>query len=145
MNWQTPDSTASKPEPPSFEPWLGRVRLIRAWAAAVALVLVVAGSYTSGVELADAVMRGIIVAIVAYFIAWGSALWICSELYFHQIRKLKQRMAEHEAERVRQLQAIYKARLESIGTDVSNDPLAGNAPLTREAVDRATNDRRRAM
>jgi hypothetical protein len=133
MSWDltTSRSTFSdSPEPPSFEPWLSRVRLIRAWAATTGLVIVGSLSYLNGTELSDAIVRGMIVAIVAYFVAWGSALWICSELYFAQIGRIRKRLAEREAERVTQLQEMYRARLEANGIDVSNDPFAGTAPLT---------------
>ena len=99
------------PEPPSFEPWAGRVRLARSAIAAGSFLLIATMTYTRGVALPDAVLRAMAGSIAAYFVAWGAALWLCSELYYAQVARIRQQLLDREDERARQLSDIYNQRV----------------------------------
>jgi hypothetical protein len=118
-------------ETPSFEPYVGRVRTTRAVAAVGAFVLTGSLCYAGGMPLEDAALRAMIVTVLAYFLAWGGALWLCSELYFVQVERLRARLQEAEQRRADQLQDLYIKRLE--GTEGSDDGSAGVATTPMSA------------
>lgn len=111
-------------KPPSFEPWLGRVRLARACVAACGFLLVVVMGYDGGLGLDDAVLRGLGAAVVCYFVGWASALWICSELYNAQIGRIRRTLQDRESARHQQLQTMYDQRMESM-----NEAMGLNSPV----------------
>lgn len=124
-------------KPPSFEPWLARIRLVRAWLAVVGFVLVSMVSYTNGVPADEAILRGIVVALICYFVGWASALWVFSELYGLQIGKLRAVAEEHERRKREQLQELYNQRIEALqgGGDAIDQPLS---PLSPPPAQRGT-------
>jgi hypothetical protein len=124
------------PEPPSFEPWAGRVRLSRAAIAAGTFLFVGATTYTSGLPLPDAALRAMAGAVTAYFVAWGAALWLCSELYYAQVARKREELMRREDERARQLSDIYTRRIGGV-TDGHDEtrltPMEPPAPSQRAA------------
>jgi hypothetical protein len=111
--------TPRPPEPPSFEPWLARVRMARSFFAVTGFVLVTALTYMSGMPVDDAALRGIVVAVIGYFVAWGGSLWLFSELYFVQVNRIRTKLQEYEQMRADQLQQMYLRRL-NVNGDAQN-------------------------
>lgn len=112
-------------KPPTFEPWVGRVKIARTWIAVLGFVLVASLGYTSGHAWDESLARGLVAAVACYFIGWASALWICGELYHAQVSRLRTQLEEREAERERTIRETYEARF----GDATQDEAAGIAGL----------------
>lgn len=120
----------------SFDPWMSRVRMARTSAAALGFALVSLLGYEAGLPFDDAILRGLVAAIICFFVGWASALWICGELFGAEISRRKQALREHERQRQEQLQQIYEQRVASLGgepgqslSDLTTSPIGGAPPL----------------
>lgn len=122
-------------ETPSFEPYVGRVRTARAVGAVGAFVITGSLSYGNGMPLEDAALRAMVVAVMAYFMAWGAALWCCSELYHAQIDRLRRRLEEAEQRKADQLQELYMQRLAD--GEAREDKLDSTSPMQPPAARRS--------
>lgn len=98
-------------KPPSFEPWLARVRMARVASAILGCIVVSTMSYDGGAGWDDALLRGLISAIVCYFVGWAGSLWICSELYQAHISKLKGKAEMRMMQRQMEIQDIYEQQV----------------------------------
>lgn len=105
-----PDADAVPP-PPSFDGWLSRVRAARAGCSGAGLLIVGIMSLTGGVDWVDAVLRGLVAALVCWFAGWALALWVCSELYLAEVRHARGLWERRENQRKRALRELYEHRL----------------------------------
>ena len=105
--------SAAQP-PPSFEPWLSRVRMVRAWATVVGFVVVTGGSHSGGRGWDTAIIHGFFGATVLYFLAWASALFLFGELYNVQIQRSREAFHSRELARQVQLRDRYDARMREL-------------------------------
>lgn len=97
-------------KPPTFDPWVGRIKIARTWIAVLGFVLVGTLGYTSGQAWDESIARALVAAVACYFIGWASALWICGELYNVQVSRLKSVLEAREAEREQKIRDMYEAR-----------------------------------
>lgn len=110
------------PPTPSFEPWLVRIRTIRAATTSSVMLVATLGMAMAGNTWVDAVIGGMVAAIVAFFIAWASALWICSEMYAGEVKRARIAWADRERERQQQIRDLYRQRMDMLhGTGVIDD------------------------
>lgn len=101
--------------PPSFEAWLGRVKVAKATFTVLGFVLVAAMGYSAGQPIDDALLRGLVAAVACYFVGWAAALWVCGELHANQIVRLRDEFQRHEIEKREQLQSLYEQRATAMG------------------------------
>jgi hypothetical protein len=99
---------------PSFQPWLGRVRMARAWSAVIGLVVVTAVSHGGDRAWDESLLRGFVGAVVLYFVAWASALFLFGELYNVQVHRVREGIRQREEQRQRQLQELYDSRMREL-------------------------------
>ena len=97
--------------PPSFERWLGRLSMLRTVASMVGFISVTLLSYEGGQPWEAAVVRGIVAAIVLYFFAWATGLFLFGELYDAEVKKARRELEERERERARRIEQYYRERL----------------------------------
>lgn len=103
--------------PPSFEPWLARVKMARAALAVIGFVLVTALGYQGGIAPDDAALRGLAAAALCFLVGWAGSLWIASELYDMQIARLRRELQARELARELQVRELYEARMTAMGAD----------------------------
>jgi hypothetical protein len=123
--------SGAPPPPPSFKPWLARVRMARAWAAVVGFVVVTGLSRGADYSWLASLWRGFAGATVLYFVAWASALWLFGELYHAQLHQVRRQRLDREAARQAQLQQMYEQRLRELHGLPADAPVAG---LTHDNV-----------
>jgi hypothetical protein len=119
---------------PSFEPWMGRVRVARALLACLGFTLVAARAFAGGMALEDALLRGLGAAVVCFFVGWASALWICGELYEADISRVRKELRRREEDRMEQLQSMYEQRAQ-VMNDLGGDmpEMSGMTPMSAPA------------
>lgn len=105
------DDDARHPAPPSFEPWIGRIQMARAWSATLGMVIITLLTANAGTAWDGAILRGLAAAIVMYFVGWVSALFICGELYAVQVRQARAEASAREAERRARITEMYQQQL----------------------------------
>ncbi len=103
------------PPDPSFENWVGRVKTARGIVGGAALAISVYIFYHQGVSWEDAILRGIAVAIAAWFAGWALALWVCGEMYLSEVRRQRKALERREIARRRQMQLMYMQRAREMG------------------------------
>lgn len=103
------------PLPPSFEPWVGRVQMVRSACAAVGLVVVALIAWTAGTSGEQSLMYGIMAGLTLYFLGWIGALLICGELYAHELSQARGLAEQRERERREKLEEMYRERMRRRG------------------------------
>ena len=111
--------------PPSFERWLGRLSMFRTIAAMVGFIGVSLLSYDSGHSIESAIIRGIVAAIVLYFFAWATGLFLFGELYDAEVKKARRDLEERERERARRIEQYYRDRLREQDAAAEAQPVPG--------------------
>lgn len=97
--------------PPSFERWLGRLSMLRTVASMVGFISVSLLSYEGGLPWELGVVRGIVAAIVLYFFAWATGLFLFGELYDAEVKRARRDLEERERDRARRIEQYYRDRL----------------------------------
>jgi len=81
----------------------------------------------SGTNWVDAVLQGMVAAIVSFFVSWSCALWICSELYSGEVRRARVAWADRERVRQQQIRELYRQRMDMLhGTGTFDDDALEN-------------------
>ena len=115
------------PPTPSFEPWLIRIRTLRAGVTCAAMLVTTLALVGGGTDWVDAVLQGMAASVVSFFIAWACALWICSELYSSEVRRARTMWADRERDRQQQIRDLYRQRMDLLhGTGVIDDSALDN-------------------
>jgi hypothetical protein len=97
--------------PPSFERWLGRLSMLRTVSAMVGFISVALLSIDAGLPWEMGIVRGIVAAIVFYFFAWATGLFLFGELYDVEVKRARRDLEERERERARRIEQYYRDRL----------------------------------
>lgn len=111
--------------PPSFERWIGRLSMLRTIAAMVGFIAVALLSVDSGLPWELAIVRGIVAAIVLYFFAWATGLYLFGELYDAEVKKARRDLEERERERARRIEQYYRERLREQDAATEAQPVPG--------------------
>ncbi|MBC7644924.1 MAG: hypothetical protein H7123_07340 [Thermoleophilia bacterium] len=115
------------PPTPSFEPWLIRVRTVRAGITSAAMLFTTLGAAWTGTNWVDAVLQGMVASIVTFFVAWACALWICSEMYASEVRAARLAWADRERIRQQAIRDLYRQRMDLLhGTGTFDDDALDN-------------------
>ena len=111
--------------PPSFERWLGRLSMLRTVASMVGFIAVGLLSYDGGFPWEEAIVRGIVAAIVLYFFAWAVGLFLFGELYDAEVKQARRELEERERERARRIEQYYRDRLREQDAAGEAQPVPG--------------------
>lgn len=111
--------------PPSFERWIGRLSMVRTIGAMVGFIGVSLLSYDAGHTLETAIVRGIGAAIVLYFFAWATGLYLFGELYDAEVKRARRDLEERERERARRIEQYYRERLREQDAATEPQPVPG--------------------
>jgi hypothetical protein len=120
--------------PPSFERWLGRLSMFRTIAAMVGFIGVALLSIDAGYEVESAIIRGIVAAIVLYFFAWATGLYLFGELYDVEVKQARRKLEERERERARRIEQYYRERLREQDAAAEPQPVPGGVVPALGAV-----------
>ena len=120
--------------PPSFERWLGRLSMLRTVAAMVGFITVTLVSIDSGHPWESGIVRGIIAAIVFYFFAWATGLFLFGELYDAEVKRARRELEERERERARRIEQYYRERLREQDAASEAHPVPGGVVPALGAV-----------
>lgn len=108
-------------QPPSFQPWLSRVRVIRAFGTVAGFVLVMGVARMESMAWEEAVFRGFAASIICFFLTWAAALWVCSELYQAELADIRKDAAERERERQVRVEELARQRMQMQDPTASAD------------------------
>lgn len=111
--------------PPSFERWLGRLAMVRTVAAMVGFITVTLLSIDGGHPWEAGIVRGIVAAIVFYFFAWATGLFLFGELYDAEVKRARRELEERERERARRIEQYYRERLREQDAAGEAQPVPG--------------------
>lgn len=120
--------------PPSFERWLGRLSMLRTVAAMVGFIGVTLLSIDAGQPWETAVVRGIVSAIVFYFFAWATGLFLFGELYDVEVRQARRALEERERQRAARIEQYYRERLREQDAQSQPEPVPGGVVPSLSAV-----------
>ncbi len=109
------------PPQPTFDKYVGRVKAMRGIAGGAGLAISVFIFLQHGVQWEDAILRGIAVAIGAWFGGWALALWLCGELYLSEVRQVRKALERREIARRRKMQLMYMQRARAMGLVPDDD------------------------
>lgn len=120
--------------PPSFERWLGRLSILRTVASMVGFITVTLVSIDSGHAWESGIVRGIVAAIVFYFFAWATGLFLFGELYDAEVKKARRDLEQRERERARRIEEYYRERLRAQDAAAEPQPVPGGVVPALGAV-----------
>lgn len=120
--------------PPSFERWIGRLSMLRTIASMVGFIGVTLLSIDAGHSWEVAIVRGIVAAIVLYFFAWATGLYLFGELYDAEVKKARRDLEERERERARRIEQYYRERLRQQDAATEAQPVPGGVVPALGAV-----------
>ncbi len=100
--------------PPSFEPELSRIRFLRALAAITGFGVTVGVSLDVGVPVIDALLRGLGVAALMFFLGWAGAVLLLGELHTARIAALRRNIERRDADRSQRMEEILMQRYEAM-------------------------------